>query len=59
MSQLAASTPVGPSAETPKGAVYIRPLHVTATADERAIEQLFNEARAFWASGRGRRRLGK
>lgn len=59
MTQLAASTPDAAGAETTKGAVYIRPVRETASADERAVEQLFNEARTFWASSRGRRRLGK
>jgi hypothetical protein len=56
MNQLALSAPTNGE---PGAVVHIHQPREPLDEEGQAFEQLYDEARAFWASGRGRRRLGK
>jgi hypothetical protein len=58
MNQLSVA-PTKDDAGSPGAAVYIHIPREPLNPEERAFEQLYDEARAFWASGRGIRRSGK
>ena len=59
MTQLSGSAPLSDEPGSPGAVVYIHMPRGPLDAEEQAFEELYGQARAFWASIRGMHRLGK